>query len=192
MNRGDSRQSCFSTGCAATPPWGSAPARPGWSSRAHDCCTILLGSKYKFKEHFESQPSTPFGSAGYMERGDYFLRVEDGDNRLHYGDAYAEYVRQYGEDNAKYIWELMHPPTAVVEKKKAVFIDLPQTSHLGYAARFKEKAEAEGRSYELLRGDIRLIRNLIFGQWDAEDFLIVEPGKTVAGVYDWVEIVKAK
>ena len=32
--------------------------------RAHDCCTILLGSRARFQEHFGAQPSTPFGSAG--------------------------------------------------------------------------------------------------------------------------------
>ena len=37
--------------------------------RAHDCCTILLGSRAKFTEHFGAAPSTPFSSAGYIERG---------------------------------------------------------------------------------------------------------------------------
>jgi hypothetical protein len=32
--------------------------------RAHDCCTILLGSKKRFRELFEDNPSTPFSSTG--------------------------------------------------------------------------------------------------------------------------------
>jgi len=160
--------------------------------RAHDCCTILLGSKETFRQHFEADPSTPFGSAGYVERGSYFMRTADGGSQVYYGDEYAEYVRRYGEDDARYVWEQMHPPSAPAGDHRAVFIDLPQTSHLGCAEVFRRKAEAEGKQYVRLEGSIRLIANLIMGRWDEADFLIVEPGQQTAGVYDWVEIVRAK
>ena len=39
---------------------------------------------------------------------------------------------------------------------------------------------------------MRLIHNLIFGQWDAEDFLVVAPGQQTQGVYDFKEIIRAK
>jgi hypothetical protein len=161
--------------------------------RAHDCCTILLGSKARFQEHFGAEPSTPFSSVGYLERGSYFLRVEDGQGKVHIGDAYAEYVEKYGQENAQFIWESMHPEAAGGDGApgKAVFIDVSETAHLGAAERFREKAQAEGREYVRLDGSLRLIRNLIVGQWDVEDFLIVEPGQKTAGVYDWSEIVRA-
>ena len=38
--------------------------------RAHDCCTLFLGSKEKFHQHFKDNPSQPFSSPGYTERGD--------------------------------------------------------------------------------------------------------------------------
>jgi hypothetical protein len=161
--------------------------------RAHDCCTILLGSKAKFQEHFQDNPSMPFGSSGYLERGEYFLRTQDGQNQVHYGDVYASYVEQYGEENAQYIWETLHPAASEgSENNRAVFIDIPETSHLGHAERFKQKAEEAGKEYIRLEGSLRLIRNLIFGQWDAEDFLIVRPGQKTVGVYDWSEIIRAK
>mgnify|MGYP001112206213 FL=1 len=47
--------------------------------RAHDCCTILLGSKERFQEHFQANPSMPFSSVGYLERGSYYIRTDDGD-----------------------------------------------------------------------------------------------------------------
>lgn len=159
--------------------------------RAHDCCTILLGSRQKFKEHFQAAPSTPFSSSGYMERGEYFLRTEEGQSVLGYGDAYAAYVQQYGEDNARYIWEAMHP-SRPEEQGKAVFIDLPQTASLGLAQRFQTQARQAGKEFLCLEGNIRLIRNLIHGRWDPEEFLIVEAGQRIAGVYDWDEIVRAK
>ena len=42
--------------------------------RAHDCCTIFLGSKNRFKEYFAENPSLPFSSTGYIERGDSYVR----------------------------------------------------------------------------------------------------------------------
>lgn len=159
--------------------------------RAHDCCTVLLGSTKMFREHFEDNPSRPFSSVGYMERGSYFLRTEDEGTTILYGDGYAELVRQYGEEDAKYVWETMHPETHDTHDKKAVFIDLPETAHLGASEEFRKKAEAEGKEYVRLEGSMRLIANLINGQWDPADYLIVEPGKKTVGVYDWTEIVRA-
>ena len=168
-----------------------ARATPLVIPRAHDCCGILLGSREKVKQHFAANPSLPFSSAGYMERGEYYLRVEDGESRLHYGDAFAEYVRQYGEENARYIWEAMHPAHAELPNQ-AVYIDLPETSHLGYAARFRERALADGKEYVQLDGSLRLVQDLIFGVWNADDFLVVQPGQRVAGVYDWSEVIRAQ
>ena len=42
-----------------------------------------------------------------------------------------------------------------------------------------------------LEGSLNLIRKLLNSQWDAEDFLVVEPGEQIAGVYDWQEIIRA-
>ena len=38
---------------------------------------------------------------------------------------------------------------------------------------------------------MRLIRDLLSGKWNGEDFLIVEPGRKTAGVCDWEEIIRA-
>jgi hypothetical protein len=159
--------------------------------RAHDCCTILLGDKARFRELFGEAPSTPFSSSGYMERGDYFLRVEDGESKVHYGDAYAEMVAQYGEENARYIRDTMHPQGSDEAGNRAVFIDVPEFAHLGYDEQFRCKAEAEGRQYVKAEGSLRLVCDLVNGNWDPRDFLVVAPGQHTQGVYDWEEIVRA-
>jgi predicted secreted protein len=160
--------------------------------RAHDCCTILLGSTEEFRLRFEDNPSRPFSSSGYMERGDYFLRVEDEGAKVFYGDGYAELVKQYGEEDAKYVWETLHPPGLELHDRKAVFIDLPETSELGFAEKFREKAEAEGKEYVRLDGNIRLIRGLIEGHWNPEQYLVVPPGDLTVGVYDWSEVITSR
>jgi hypothetical protein len=160
--------------------------------RAHDCCTILLGSKDRFREHFHDHPSMPFSSVGYLERGDYYLRTDEGGGQIHYGDQYAALVEQYGEENARYIWESMHPPELEQLNNQVVFIDVPETASLGGAERFRAKAEQDGKTCLRLEGGLRLIRDLVNGVWDAADFLVVEPGQQAHGVYDWHEIIRAQ
>jgi Protein of unknown function (DUF1638) len=160
--------------------------------RAHDCCTILLGSRAKFVEHFGAAPSTPFSSCGYLERGEYFLRTqEDGTTAVETGDnGYKSLVEQYGEEDAKFIWEQMHPQHDA--NKRAVFIDLPQTQPLGHASRFQLKVLEAGKEYVHLDGDIRLIQNLINGSWAAEEYLTVAPGEIIEGVYDHEKVIRSK
>jgi len=159
--------------------------------RAHDCCTILLGSKERFQEYFQANPSMPFSSVGYLERGSYYIRTDDGDGQIRYGDQYAALVEQYGEDNAKYIWEAMHAPGAEQVNHQVVFIDLPETAPLGRLERFRQQAERDGKECVRLDGNLTLIRMLLDGDWDPAHFLIVEPGRQTAGVYDWSEIIRA-
>ena len=158
--------------------------------RAHDCCGILLGSRETFKTHFADNPSMPFSSSSYLERGDYYLRVEEEGSRMHYGDAFAAYVEQYGEENAKYIWETMHPPHPDISRK-AVFIEIPETAHLGYARTFKARAEADGKEFVCLSGSLRIVEKLISGDWTDDEFLVLQPGQKCVGVYDWDEIIRA-
>jgi hypothetical protein len=159
--------------------------------RAHDCCTILLGSRQAFREHFEANPSMPFSSVGYMERGEYYLRTADGDTELSYENPYDAYVREYGEENARFIWESMHPEHLRTATSRAVFIGHEETGGLGHAERFQAAAEAEGKEYIFLPGDLGMIRRLLAGAWDGDEFLTVPAGHSIAGVYDWDEIVRA-
>jgi hypothetical protein len=159
--------------------------------RAHDCCTILLGSRDRFRAHFEANPSRPFSCTGYLERGEYYLRTIDGDSRVYYGDAFAAYVEQYGEENAAYIWETMHPPHLAEAEREAVYIELPETAGLGHRERFAATVAQEGKTMLRLDGDLGLVRRLLDGAWDPAEFLIVQPGQRVGGVYDWTEVVRA-
>jgi hypothetical protein len=167
-----------------------ARATPLVMPRAHDCATILLGSRAAFREHFGDNPSQGFSSSGYVERGDYYLRRPDeGSGVAICDDAYAELVRQYGEENAKYVWETMHP--ARPSEKRALFIRMPGVDDAAQAARFRERAEADGKEYTELTGSTRLIAALIEGHWDPAEFLIVPPGHQTTGVYDMDEIIRA-
>lgn len=106
------------------------------------------------------------------------------------GDSFKALVDQYGEEDAKFVWEQMHPQHDT--DRRAVFIDLPETMALGHAARFQQKVMEAGKEYIHLEGDIRLIRDLIHGNWNEQDYLIVPPGETIEGVYDYEQVIRVR
>lgn len=154
--------------------------------RAHDCCTIFLGSREKFKLHFGDKLSQEWSSAGYMERGDSYLRETDTGKMLGLDKTYEEFVEQYGEENADYIWETLHPKK---DNDEIIFIDTPETSHLGYLEKLKMLASEKAKTLKVLQGDMRLIKGLVNGNWNNDEYLVVPPGKTIKAVYDYDEII---
>lgn len=172
----------------------SAKSIPLVIPRAHDCCTIFLGSKEKYVKYFGENPSTGFTTVCYMERGDSYIKEASDDKNLAEIDkTYQEYVEKYGEDNAKYIWETLHPKDKPWEKdNRVMYIKIPEFQNTDYDEQCRLKAEADGKDFIELDGSIELIEKLIFGQWKEEDFLIVKPNQHITAIYDMAEIIRAK
>ena len=170
--------------------------------RAHDCCTIFLGSRQTFREHFKDNPSLPFSSVGYAERGwtagnpaerSFFHEPGTTTSYLLGDKTWEQYVAEYGEENARYIIETLGASVdhSLSDQKdnRVVFIQTPEFRHLGFAERARAEAETSGRKYTELPGDLRLVRKLVHGKWNADEFLVVAPGRKIAGVYDWDQVV---
>ncbi|MCX7765473.1 MAG: DUF1638 domain-containing protein [Candidatus Sumerlaeia bacterium] len=160
--------------------------------RAHDCCTILLGSKEKYKLYFGRNPSLMFSSSGYMERGDSYVKEASVSKLLGLDKNYADYVAQYGEENARFLFDNLFSKMTLPPENKIIFIEVPETQHLGYSAKCRQQAQAEGREFIQLPGDIRLIKHLLYGEWNNDEFLIVKPHQRTVGVYDAEEIICAE
>ena len=156
--------------------------------RAHDCCTIFLGSKERFKEIFGEKQSMPFSSAGYAEHDGNYLHDPyiftdgTGQNR-----TYEDYVKEYGEENARYIWETLHQET---EGDEIVFIEIPEFTNNSCTEECRKQAEATGKKFTKTIGSMDLIRKLINGDWNKEDILTVPKGNAIAGVYDMDQVIK--
>lgn len=154
--------------------------------RSHDCGGILLGSRKRFEDVFREMPSTPFSSVGIVENGDYFF---DG-GTLILGDGWEALVEQYGEEDAQYIYDMMHPKLDG-KLQPIYFIGAPEIDSAKAKKTCQEKAEAEGREFRELAGDLRLIRMLLAGEHTPSEFLIVNPGESIRQTGDWDQIVKA-
>ncbi|MBW1699490.1 MAG: DUF1638 domain-containing protein [Deltaproteobacteria bacterium] len=155
--------------------------------RAHDCCTLFLGSKETFKQYFKDNPSQPFSSPGYMERSDSpfhdSLVMED----MESDPKYVEFVEKYGEANARYIYESMYG--SKTNHSKLVYIEIPETANTAYAEMCRKRAEEARMEFVPLKGSLKLLKNLINGSWTEQDFLVLNPGQQSVGIYDWDTII---
>lgn len=181
-----------------------ARGQPLVISRAHDCCTLFLGSRSKFAEQFGHRYSAQWSSHGYLERSGDYLGGTDLGKGLGFDKEYKELVEQYGEDNAEYIWETLHPAQSVGEDER-IYIDVApfdgaQSGDYHYK-RFLNAVLAETEKERLggsgaqpiinrLEGSSRLIDMLLDGDW-GDDFLIVPPGMAISPVYDMEYVVTA-
>ncbi len=104
------------------------------------------------------------------------------------GEEYQALVEEYGEDNARYIYDAMHPtldgtpqPICHIETPELPFDHLREQCH--------RHAESEERDFKVLEGNLRLISMLINGKWPDEEFLTVKPGQQITMTADWDRII---
>ena len=65
--------------------------------RAHDCITLFLGSRERYREYFDNHAGVYFQTSGWIERGQ---------NRgTQLSCAFDELVERYGEEDARYIYQ---------------------------------------------------------------------------------------
>jgi hypothetical protein len=150
--------------------------------RAHDCITLYLGSRRRYNEEFLRHPGTYWYSLDYMERQEKGASVALGAASI--GDdeeQYEQYVQKYGQETADMLMEEIRSWSR--HYTRAAFIDLELNDGGVYAERAQAKAEKEGWVFERMQGDTRLMRMLIHGDWDPEEFLVVPPGQAIAQSY---------
>ncbi len=150
--------------------------------RAHDCCTVFLGSRAAFLEHFGLTPSAQWSSACYYERlGGWYQGGVTGMTTSEHEAYYKELVDKYGEENADYIIDMMKVKNEV---DFLTFIELDGFDVPDIRESFLRHAKESGKQARFIRGSTRLIDALVNGEWDDEEFLVVPPGAEIKPVYD--------
>ena len=154
--------------------------------KAHDCITLLLGSRERYSVSFRSNPGTYYYTPGWVERAGVDKERVTIDGREAREKIFQQYVEKYGEENARYLMEVLHGWHK--NYNRAVFICTPvaELRPLEELAQAKVKGVAadHGWNYEETEGDVRLLRKLVFGEWGPDEFLIVPPGKRTQPSYD--------
>lgn len=152
--------------------------------RGHDCITMFLGSRARYADEFGSHPGTYYYSPGWIERSD--GDVEQGNitakKDRETNERYEEYVRKYGEDNAKFLIE--QETLWLANYTRAALIDMGIGDIKAYKDFVKNVASSHGWECSELDGDWSLIKKLADGDWSDEDFLSVKPGERTVETFD--------
>ncbi|HSG84752.1 MAG TPA: DUF1638 domain-containing protein [Candidatus Limnocylindrales bacterium] len=152
--------------------------------RAHDCITLFLGSRDRYRSETTTAPGTFWYVQDYIERTDDASpftgvgAISDTDMRA----TYEEYVRRYGRDNADYLMEAMGSWLAHYDR--AAFIDLGVGDGRAVEAQAQREAEQRGWRFERMAGELLLVKRLIDGDWGADDYLVLQPGEQLVMSYD--------
>jgi len=151
--------------------------------RAHDCITLLLGSRARYDEHFQANPGTFYRSPGWIERdGDPDANPASVTRRLGIIRDYAALVEKYGKDNADYLMETMG--NWFKNYRRLSLIDTGVGPYEEYRRICRDEAKEKNLTYEELAGDTVLIRKLLNGDWNEQDFLVLQPGQKIAASND--------
>jgi hypothetical protein len=139
--------------------------------RGHDCMTLMLGSKDKYREYFESHRGVYWYSSGWIETG-----TMPGKER--YEKTLAEYQRKYGKENAQYLMEQQQK--WMTEYNWAVYIDWGFPNAQNDKKFTRDCAEFLGWQYDEIKGDSGLMQRLLNGKWNDSEFLAVRPGEKIS------------
>jgi hypothetical protein len=141
-------------------------------ARGHDCMTLLLGSRHKYQEYFDTHKGIYWYSVGWIEQCNAPMPGKE-----RFETILAEYTEKYGEDNAQYLMEMEQ--SWIKEYQRAVFIDwdLPGTAEAKQYT--KDCAAYLNWQYDEIVGSNALMQALLDGNWNKDDFLVVGSGQTI-------------
>jgi hypothetical protein len=146
--------------------------------RAHDCITLLLGSRARFQEHFTANPGTYYRSVGWIERGAAIQQQLTGMG--FHRTSLESLIERYGESNGRYLYEEYRRYEQAYTK--LTYIDNGLAPDETFLERARAEAQEKGWSFETVTGELTIFRRLLAGEWN-DDFLIVFPGQQTAATY---------
>jgi len=135
--------------------------------RAHDCMTVFMGSKEAYAEHQRTCPTCFYYTPGWNRE-----RRVPGPEKI--AALRAESERKFDADDVEFLVETEREQWA--QHNTATYLDLGTEDAEAEAEYARRCAEWLGWKFERIRGDARLLRDLLWGNWDAARFQIVEPG----------------
>jgi hypothetical protein len=130
--------------------------------RVDDCISIFLGSFKAYLDQQHAEPGTFYLTKGWIEVGDNPIKDIE------------MFEKKYGPVTALRMMKLQ-----LRNYKRVAFINTGMYQIEHYRQQVREMSETYGLRMEEIEGSPRLVKKLIFGPWDAEDFVVVPPGGTI-------------
>jgi hypothetical protein len=152
--------------------------------RAHDCITLFLGGRERYKDQFENKPGTYWYALDYLQRNDgsaTVLSLGASEVATDLQATYASYVEKYGQDNADYLMGIMGAWQQ--HYQRAVYVDMNIGDGSVVEKQAQDDAMNRGWTFEKIQGDSALVKRLLYGEWE-QDFLVLNPGEKLRMTFD--------
>ena len=139
-------------------------------ARAHDCITLLLGSRERYDQYTKQNPGTYWYSPGWNRH-----HTPPGQQR--YEKLLSEYREKYGDDNAEFLMETEQHWFSTYDRAAYVHLTVGATQDdKNYT---KQCADWLDWNYDEQAGDPQLLKDLITGNWDDDRFLVIQPNQAI-------------
>jgi hypothetical protein len=138
--------------------------------RAHDCITLLLGSRQRYAQYVAAHPGTYWYSPGWNRH-----HLPPGPQR--YAKLREQYVEKFGEDNADFLMESEQHWFSTYSR--ATYVHLTIGDSEADRQHTRDCAKWLGWAYDEQTGDPALLEALLHGPWSDDDFLMLEPGQAL-------------
>lgn len=138
--------------------------------RAHDCITLLLGSRQRYADYVREHPGTYWYSTGWNRS-----HVPPGRER--YESLLQSYRQRFSEEDAQYLMETEQAWFGTYDR--ATFVDLALVDSDADLTYTRRCAEWLNWSFDQQQGDPALLMDLLTGPWDPDRYLVLEPGETL-------------
>jgi hypothetical protein len=135
--------------------------------RAHDCITVFMGSKEAYARHQHDCPSCYYYTPGWNRE-----RRVPGPEKME--ALKTELAKKIDADDIEFLLETERAQWA--QHDTATYLDLGTDDAEPEAEYARRCADWLGWKFERIRGDTKLLRDLLWGNWDAARFQIIQPG----------------
>ena len=144
--------------------------------RTDDCIALFMGSQARYLREFHNAGGAFWLNSAWIEQSPSPVDTESLRRR-----KWQEYAEKYGEDNADYLMEMESSWESNYSTMGYIHSGVYDTEENLAAAR----REAERKNWKMheIDDDLRLLRMMVDGTWNEEEFLILKPGERIAPDY---------
>ena len=143
--------------------------------RAHDCITVFMGSKEAYAAHQRRCPTCYYYTPGWNR-----ARRVPGPDMLEL--RRADFALRFDAEDVEFLMDSEREQLAMHDT--ATYLDLGTANARTEADYARSCADWLGWKFEHLPGDPSLLKDLLWGRWDPERFLIVPPGMQIGHAPD--------
>lgn len=149
--------------------------------RTDDCIALFLGSQKRYLQLFERYNGTYWLNNGWIESSGSVVQQRETEQQ-----RWQKYAEKYGEDNADYLIE--QEGAWIGHYNTCAFIHSDVYASNEFLETAMRVARENSWGFEEIQGDMRMLKALCSGEWNDQEYLIVQPGERVAADYSGKKI----